>query len=127
MAVADGLPGPGQGLVRRPPGRGGALSVTWCNGTVLALLVGDLAVVEAEHLRRRIGDVMDGGRARVVVDASAASWLSDEVVAVLDEIGREVEADGGDLVVVDPPPALERRLRRCGISARVSRIHAEER
>jgi anti-anti-sigma regulatory factor len=120
VAFDEGSAGSGA-PARRSPGRAGGLSVTQCNGAVLALLVGDLATTQAQQLRQRLLEVELSG-APIVVDASAATWLSDDVIEVLDQVARARSAAGGELVVVDPPPALALRLRRCGISARVSRI-----
>ena len=97
-------------------GRPGAISVTRCNGADLVLLVGDVGAREAVSLRQRL--VLDGGSRDVVVDASAATWLGDDVIEVLVEVAATVTGWGGAAVVVDPPTGAVGPLRRCGMTVR---------
>lgn len=120
--VVEDVQGSGAQPAARTASRGGALSVTRRQNAVLALLVGDLAAAEARQLRRRLVDAAGEGPTAIFVDASAAGWLSDGVLDVLQEEAGSVRATGGELVVVDPRPDLERRLQQCGIAARSTRF-----
>jgi anti-anti-sigma regulatory factor len=88
------------------------------------LLIGDLGVAEAAQLRRRLGEDWPAGTTNIVVDASAATWLCAELIAVLGDTARHAERTDGELVVVDPHPAVHLQLRRARIRARTTRIGA---
>lgn len=120
MTVAGGRSGAGPDRNGRSSGRPGAVSVTRCNGAGLVVLVGDVAAREADQLRARLADVLDATSPNVVVDASAVTWMSDDVVELLDEVASTITGSRGQLVVVDPPPGLVRRLRGCGVTVRTS-------
>ena len=125
MVMVDGAAA-GRRRAQGSSGRAGALMVTACREAVLVLLIGDLGIVEARQLSRRLRRDLLGEPTNIIVDASAATWLCDELIAVLREAARRAEDAQGELVVVDPSPALQLQLRGSGLRARTTCIGASD-
>ena len=104
---------------------GGELWVTWSEGAVLVLLVGQLTDDDAIRLKRRLSALVDLDVEEVVVDCAGVRWMSDAVLHALADVARTVRTEGGvdaELVVVDPPPDLGVRLRDRGIGTASHRL-----
>ena len=104
---------------------GGELWVTWSEGAVLVLLVGQLTDDDAIRLKRRLSALVDRDVKEVVVDCAGVRWMSDAVLHALADVARAVRTEAGrdaELVVVDPPQDLGVRLRDRGIATSTNRL-----
>ena len=104
---------------------GGELWVTWSEGAVLVLLVGQLTDGDAIRLKRRLSALVDRDVEELVVDCAGVRWLSDAVLHALADVARAVRTEGAagaEMVVADPPHDLGVRLRDRGITTRSNRI-----
>lgn len=80
--------------------------VSWQWPDALVIAVGEIDAFTTPVLDRRFTEVLAGDPARVVLDASAVTFVSLAGVRILTTVGGELRDRGGGLVVVDPPPVL---------------------
>lgn len=85
-----------------------ALSVllTWSWPDALIVAVGEIDAFTTPVLERRLREAVDSDAARVVVDASAVTFVALAGLDAFHRAGAELGRRGGELLVADPPPSL---------------------
>jgi len=84
-------------------------------GVVLALS-GQLDVVSAPELARRLDEVLAEAHARVMLDLNGLEFVDSAGVSVLIKAKREAEASGRALVLHGPTEQLERVFALVGLA-----------
>ncbi|HEX2851221.1 MAG TPA: STAS domain-containing protein [Acidimicrobiales bacterium] len=75
--------------------------------------IGDLDAVRAAAARSEFAAIADGRR--VALDLSAVPFIDSCGLGMLLAGVRRIREAGGDVVVVDPRPAVHRVLHTCGL------------
>jgi anti-anti-sigma factor len=96
-----------------------SITVSWVWPVALVLVVGEIDRAGAAGLERRLVEALDGGAARIVVDASGLTHLDPAGVEVLARASHALRARGGTLSVVDLRPDLRRAVESSGVAGEV--------
>lgn len=78
------------------------------DGTAVVTVAGQADLHTAPELREAIGDAIDRGNHRLVVDLSEATFVDSMTLGVLLGALRRMTAIDGRLVIVCPDPHLQR-------------------
>lgn len=76
---------------------------------------GEIDAAAVISVQRRIGDVLDAGHDRVVVDLGAVTVLGGQTLSVFCRALRRVNRRGTRLTIVGAKPVVRRVLERCAI------------
>ena len=93
---------------RIEPSAGPSITVSWVWPVALVLVVGEIDEASAPLLERRLVEAVERRAARIVVDASALTFLDSAAVEVLVAASRLLRRRGGTLTLVDLRPDLRR-------------------
>jgi anti-sigma B factor antagonist len=77
-------------------------------GVYVVALAGEMDIATSPELVSRLEQVRGKGAYRVMVDLSRLSFIDSSGIKALVSSAKTVEANGGRLVVVAPPPHLEK-------------------
>lgn len=83
---------------------------------------GDMDLHSAPELRDRLGDLVDGGVSRVLLDLSRTTFLDSMALGVLLSAKKRMTAAGGDLELVVSTPDV-RRIFEITMLDRVFTLH----
>lgn len=95
---------------------------TLANGVAKINLAGRLDIVGAEAIDLKF-QVVSGSRRKVIVDLEQVSFLSSMGIRTLVIGAKAVSANGGSMVLLKPPPDVEKALTTAGIDIVVSILH----
>jgi anti-sigma B factor antagonist len=84
---------------------------------------GDLDLYAAPELKRRLGDAIDGGKTRIVVDLTDAVFMDSTALGVLLGALRRLRVRDGSLAVASNQPSILRILAVTGMD-QVLELHA---
>jgi anti-sigma B factor antagonist len=79
-------------------------------------LVGELDVVSAPELARRLGEVLAQSHPRVILDLGGLKFVDSAGVSVLIKAKRDAEANGRTLVLRRPTEQVERVFALVGLT-----------
>ncbi|HKC22130.1 MAG TPA: STAS domain-containing protein [Gaiellaceae bacterium] len=84
---------------------------------------GELDLFTSERLREKLADVLELGGRRILVDLTGVSFMDSTALGVLVGAGKELQASGGQMVLVADDPRVKRVIEITGL-ARVFRVEA---
>jgi anti-sigma B factor antagonist len=76
---------------------------------------GELDLYAAPELKRRLGDAIDGGKTRIVVDLTDAAFMDSTALGVLLGALRRLRVRDGSLAVASNQPSILRILAVTGM------------
>ena len=85
-------------------------------GIIMFLLKGSLDITTAPELAQTFRDCFNQGVYNFIIDLSQLDYLSRTGAGALVGILPRVEENNGDIVLLQPPPAVEEALTRLGLS-----------
>ena len=96
------------------------VTLTWMWPEALVIVVGEVDHFTVGMLSRRLTEAVSAGADKVTLDASGISFLGAAGIRSLATAARSLRERGGDLVVLDARPALQRVLVLLGLDGRMT-------
>ena len=81
----------------------------------LVAVRGDLDLHTAPELREVLGNAIDAGRSRIIVDLTETSYMDSSGLTALVVAHKRVRKTGGQLVVVNVDPSIGRTFEITGL------------
>lgn len=78
---------------------------------------GELDLYTSDRLRDRLGDVVELGGRRVLVDLTGVSFMDSTALGVLVNTARALRSSGGQLVLVADDPRVTRVIEITGLGS----------
>jgi anti-anti-sigma factor len=95
-------------------------------GVDVLTLAGSIHAEDNDEFAAELGRLRDGGRHRLVIDASALEYVNSRAVGTLVAFAREARLAGGKVVLVRPGPTLSKVLSAVGLLSLVPTYGALE-
>lgn len=87
------------------------------NGQTVAIrLAGDVDLYVAADLREAVGQQIDSGRSRLIIDLTEATFIDSTTLGILVGAMRRLRTRGGRLAVVCPNPVIARVFEITGLN-----------
>jgi len=85
----------------------------------VAALAGSLDAAAADRIKRTLGDLIDTGQARLLVDLEQVPYVDSSGLGALVAMMKRARAAGGDLRLCAPTPTVLEILEMTGLAARI--------
>ena len=88
------------------------------NGEALLIMAGELDLGHVDTLWRAAREALDGPADRLVIDASAVTFIDSSILGALIRVSRAAEERGKAFALRKPAPLVLRLLRITGLDDR---------